>query len=159
VKGIVMEMKPTIRVFHEAGAKSVPGIEVRQNVRVLTGNEDRPSERMFVFVKNFEAGTHETLHWHLIEVFYYIISGRGVLKDIAGNSYELGPGTSIYAPPGIAGSHEWDIIEPLQLIGFRATRDGPSMMQFVVDKDTGESTIPFDYLERWGNVQLKRSLY
>jgi hypothetical protein len=25
------------------------------------------------------------MHWHLIEVFYYVISGRAVLTDIEGN--------------------------------------------------------------------------
>jgi mannose-6-phosphate isomerase-like protein (cupin superfamily) len=154
-----MQMQSTIRVLHEEDVKAVPGIGERQLVRVLTGNGDRPSEKMFVFVKTFEAGTHETLHWHLIEVFYYVIAGRGVLTDITGKSYDLAPGTSIYAPPGIAGSHEWEVIEPLQLIGFRATCEGPSMMQFSVDKQSGESSISPEYLERWGTTQLKRSLY
>jgi mannose-6-phosphate isomerase-like protein (cupin superfamily) len=154
-----MELESTIRVLHEEDVTSVPGIGAGQKVRVLSGNDDRPSERMFVFVKTFEAGTREKLHWHLIEVLYYVISGRGVLKDITGKSYDLVPGTSIYAPPGIAGSHEWEIFEPLQLIGFRATRDGANMMQFDVDKETKESSISCDYLARWGGTQLKRSLY
>jgi mannose-6-phosphate isomerase-like protein (cupin superfamily) len=154
-----MDLQSTIRVSHEEDVTSVPGIGARQKVRVLIGNDAQPSERMFVFVKTFEAGTHETLHWHLIEVFYYIISGRGVLRDITGKSYDLTPGTSIYAPPGIAGSHEWEVFEPLQLIGFRAARDGANMMQFSVDKETRESSISCEYLARWGGTQFKRSLY
>jgi hypothetical protein len=31
------------------------------------------------------------------------------MRDIGGNSYPIGPGSAIYAPPGIAGSHEWEI--------------------------------------------------
>ena len=154
-----MEMQSTIRVLHEDDVKTVPGIGARQLIRVLTGNNDRPSERMFVFVKTFEAGTHEKLHWHLIEVFYYVISGRAVLKDINGKKYDLAAGTSIYAPPGMSGSHEWEVLEELQLIGIRATCDGPSMMQFDVDMETKESSISHEYLKRWGNESLKRSLY
>jgi len=76
-----------------------------------------------------------------------------------GKTYDLSPGTAIYAPPGIAGSHEWEITEPLQLIGFRSTGDGAKMMQFTVDKETKESSIALEYLRRWGGTEFKRSLY
>lgn len=154
-----MDLQSTIRVFNETELTSVPGIGEGQRLKVLTGNDQRPSERMMVFVKSFDAGSHEILHWHLIEVFYYIISGRGVLRDIMGKTYDLSPGTAIYAPPGIAGSHEWEITEPLQLIGFRSTGDGAKMMQFTVDKETKESSIALEYLRRWGGTEFKRSLY
>jgi len=107
----------------------------------------------------FEAGLHEHLHWHLIEVFYYVISGRAVMKDIEGNAYELGPGSTVYASPGIAGSHSWEIKEKLQLLGIRATADLEKTIQFDVNPATKESTMPLERLAKRQAVNLKKSLY
>jgi quercetin dioxygenase-like cupin family protein len=96
-----MKLKSALRVVHASEVPSTLGIcGEGQPIRVLVGSPDHPSERMIVITKTFAAGTHEVLHWHLIEAFYYVISGRGVLKDIEGKNYPLGPGTIIYAPPG-----------------------------------------------------------
>ena len=50
------------------------------------------------------------------------------MTDIEGKTYDIGPGSFVYAPPGIAGPHSWDVKEPLKLLGIRATtiRSGPS---------------------------------
>ena len=102
------------------------------------GNAAHPTERLTVSLVTFQPGTHEKLHWHLIEVFYYVISGRASMTDIEGNEYHLGPGSVIYAGPGIAGSHSWTIKEKLQLIGIRATADAEKTIQFdVVSRHAG----------------------
>jgi quercetin dioxygenase-like cupin family protein len=157
---ITMELKSTLKVFNEEEVSSSLGIGGEgQTIRVLVGNEQHPSERMMVITKTFDAGTHEKLHWHLIEAFYYIIAGKGRLKDVEGKTYDLRPGTFIYAPPGIAGSHEWEIQEPLKLIAFRATADGERIIQFEVDKTTKVSSIAYDYLTKWAGTQFKKSFY
>ena len=99
------------------------------------------------------------MHWHLIEVFYYVISGRAEMKDIEGRSYELRPGSVIYAKPGIAGSHSWQIKERLQLIGIRATADPEKTIQFDVDPVTQESTMPVERLAKRQAINIKKSLY
>jgi mannose-6-phosphate isomerase-like protein (cupin superfamily) len=81
------------------------------------------------------------------------------MRDIEGKSYDLGPGSAIYAPPGMEGSHEWEIKEPLQLIAFRATTDPEKNIQFSVDKTTKESKIEFDYLARRGAAKFRKSIY
>jgi len=107
----------------------------------------------------FEPGAHELLHWHLIEVFYYVISGRAVMKDIEGKSHEIEAGSVIYASPGIAGSHSWEIKERLQLIGVRATADPEKTIQFDVDPVTKESTMPLERLARRQALSFKQSFY
>jgi mannose-6-phosphate isomerase-like protein (cupin superfamily) len=112
-----------------------------------------------VRLATFKPGTLEHLHWHLIEVFYYVISGRAIMRDIEGRTYDVGPGSVVYAPPGIAGSHEWDVIEELQLIAVRATTDPERTIQFTVDKKTMGSHIEFDFLMRRGGGEFKKSFY
>jgi len=154
-----MELKSTLRVFDEEEVESTLGIGGEgQRIRVLAGGEQHPSERMIVITKSFDAGTYEALHWHLIEAFYYVISGRAVMKDIEGKSHEIGPGSVVYAPPGLLGSHSWEIKEQLQLVAVRATTDLEKNIQFDVDESTKESSIEFDYLVKRGGANFK-SLY
>jgi mannose-6-phosphate isomerase-like protein (cupin superfamily) len=155
-----MEINSTLKVFNEAEVPGVPGVVGRgQLVKQLAGSAEHPSERLTVNLVTFEAGLHEHLHWHLIEVFYYVISGRAVMKDIEGNAYELGPGSTVYASPGIAGSHSWEIKEKLQLLGIRATADLEKTIQFDVNPATKESTMPLERLAKRQAVNLKKSLY
>ena len=93
-----MELKTTLRVFNEADVPAGPGIVEGQTFKRLVGEEKVPTERIMVGIANFEPGTLEHLHWHLVEVFYYVISGRAVMRDIEGNTYDIGPGSFIYAP-------------------------------------------------------------
>ena len=109
-------MKSTLKVFNEAELKSEQGIVHGQTVKVLVGSGLHPTERIRASLASFEPGTLEHLHWHLIEGFYYVISGRAVMTDIEGKTYSVGPGTVVYAPPGMAASHQWDFKERLQLI-------------------------------------------
>lgn len=155
-----MEIKSTLRVFNQAEVQGAQGVVGHgQLVKLLAGSAEHPSERLTVALVTFDPGIHEHLHWHLIEVFYYVISGRAVMKDIEGKSYDLGPGSVVYATPGIAGSHSWEIKEKLQLIGIRATADPEKTIQFDVDPATQESTMPVERLAKRQAISLKKSLY
>lgn len=155
-----MEIKSTLKVFNEADIKGAPGVVGRgQLLKMLAGSAEHPSERLTVALVSFEPGTHENLHWHLIEVFYYVISGRAVMMDIEGKSHDIGPGSVVYATPGIAASHSWEIKEKLQLIAIRATADPEKTIQFDVDPVTKESTMPVDRLAKRQAISLKKSLY
>ena len=70
-----------------------------------------------------KPGALEELHWHPIESFYFVISGHATVRDIEGKEYEVGPGSFIYASPGIAGAHEWEVKEGTADHG-RACHDG-----------------------------------
>ena len=155
-----MDIKSTVSVFNEdqiVGAHGVAG--PGQLVKQLVGNAEHPTERLTVNLVTFEPGIHEHLHWHLIEVFYYVISGRAEMKDIEGRSYDLRPGSVIYAKPGIAGSHSWQIKERLQLLGIRATADPEKTIQFDVDPVTKESTMSVERLVMRQAISIKKSLY
>ncbi|MEW6332672.1 MAG: cupin domain-containing protein [Thermodesulfobacteriota bacterium] len=155
----MMEIKSTLKVFTEAETPSAPGVTPGQMQQQLAGDPAHPSERIIVRLVTFAEGTHEKLHWHLIEAFYYVISGRAVMTDIEGKRYDIGPGSVVYAPPGIAGAHSWDIREPLKLIGVRATTDPERTIQFDVDPATGASSVSIDHLTKRQAVAFKRSLY
>ena len=102
-----------------------------------------------------KPGTYEQLHWHPIEACYYVISGHATVRDVEGKEYEVGPGSIIYAPPGIAGAHEWEVKEGLELIDIRATNETNRKMQFTVDKKTMRSYIDLDELEKREGVSFK----
>ncbi len=51
----------------------------------------------------------------------HIVAGRGIVRDIEGNSYDLGPGDVVYGPPGMRGAHEWEVKETLRLLTIKAT--------------------------------------
>ena len=153
-----MDLKSTLVVFNEADVESRPGIVKGQSVRQLVGNPQQPTEKIWVILASFKSGTLEKLHWHLIEAFYYVMSGRAIMRDIEGKTYNIGPGSVIYAPPGVAASHEWDIKEELRLVAVRATTDLEKNIQFDVDPSTGQSTIGYEYLMSRGGAKFK-SLY
>ena len=151
-----MDFESTLQVFGQGQIEDQPGVVEGQTLRPLIGIPERPSERIRVAVANFKAGTHEHLHWHAIEVFYYVTSGSAIVRDYHGKQYEVGPGSAIYAPPGIAGSHEWTIgPEGLQLLSIRATREGHKRMQFTVDRETKRSYIELDELAKMDGVGFR----
>ena len=155
-----MDIKSTLRLFNEAELKGIQGVAGRgMNVKQLAGNAERPTERLTVNLATFEPGVHEHLHWHLIEVFYFVLSGRAEMKDIEGGTHEITAGMVIYAPPGIAGAHSWFIKEKLQLIGIRATSDPEKTIQFDVNPETKDSSIPLWRLEQRQAINIKKSLY
>ena len=152
------ELKSTLRVFNEADLAPQPGTHPNQTGKDMIGGENCPSERIHVKLMSFVAGAKAPLHWHPTEAFYYCISGKAVVTDIEGKTYDVGPGTGIFYPPGIKASHQWEVIEPMQLITVRATNNPAKLIQFRVDKSTMESSIELDRLIRHNAVEFK-SIY
>jgi mannose-6-phosphate isomerase-like protein (cupin superfamily) len=150
-----MDVESTLRVINQSQVKALPGVVGGQTLRPLVGCPEFPSERVRVAVATFEAGTHEHLHWHAIEVFYYVMAGSAIVRDYHGKEYAVGPGAAIYAPAGLAGAHEWQVGEQgLQLLSIRATLDGHRRMQFTVDRETGRSYIELDELAKMDGVSF-----
>ena len=150
-----MDVKPTLQVIDARKIKSRPGVTKGQTLQPIVGHEGSPTDRVRTALATYEPGTVEQLHWHPIEAYYFVISGRAIVRDLAGNEYDAGPGTSIYAPAGIAGAHEWEIVEPTQLLSVRASTDPARKMQFTVDKATKRSYIELDELARRGGLNFK----
>ena len=157
---ISLEVKSVLKVFNQAEIEAKPGVVSGQTLKQLVGGVSKcPSERIRLSLATFEPGTHEPLHWHLIEALYYVISGRATMRDIEGKDHELGPGSVVYAPPGFAGSHSWTIKEKLQLVSIRGSNDIETMYQFTVDEDSKRSFIDLDALNRLGAARFSKSLY
>lgn len=151
-----MDVQPTLRVINQAEVKEVPGIVNGQTLRPLVGVPEFPSERVRAAVATFKPGVHELLHWHAIEVFYYVLAGSAIVRDYHGKEYPVGPGSAIYAPAGIAGSHEWQVgKEGLQLLSIRAALEGHKRMQFTVDRETRRSYIELEELAVMDGVSFK----
>lgn len=150
------EFASTLQVFNQADVKETRGVVEGQTLRPLIGCPERPSERVRVAVANFKAGVHEHLHWHAIEVFYYVMAGSATVRDYYGKEYAVGPGSAIYAQAGVAGSHEWQVgKDGLQLLSVRATTDGHRRMQFTVDRETRRSSIELDELAVMDGISFK----
>jgi quercetin dioxygenase-like cupin family protein len=151
-----MEIESTLRVISESHVKKLPGVVQGQTVQPLVGVPEFPSERMRVAVATFQPGVHEELHWHAIEVFYYVMAGSATVRDYHGKEYAVSAGSAIYAPPGIAGSHEWKVgKDGLQLLSIRATLEGHKRMQFTVDRETRRSYIELDELAKMDGVSFR----
>ena len=150
-----MEVKSTLKVVNSADLKSARGVCDGQTTKQLVGMPDLPTDRIRATLATYTAGALEPLHWHPIEAFYFVVSGHATVRDIEGKEYEVGPGSFIYAQPGIAGSHEWEVKESLQLIAVRATTESDRKFQFTVDKQTKRSYIELDELARRGGVSFK----
>ncbi|MPZ45694.1 MAG: cupin domain-containing protein [Betaproteobacteria bacterium] len=154
-----MKLKAALQVFNQSRVQTSPGVIEGLTIRKLAGSAEHPSERINVGLATFGPGTHEHLHWHLIETFHYIVAGRGIVRDLEGNSYDVGPGDVVYGPPGIRGAHEWEVQETLQLLTIKATNAPERAIQFSIDRATMESKADFDYLIERGAGDLKESFY
>jgi mannose-6-phosphate isomerase-like protein (cupin superfamily) len=154
-----MELKSALQVFNQARVPTSPGVIDGLTIRKLAGSDEHPSERISVGLATFGPGTHEHLHWHLIETFHYVVAGRGIVRDLEGNSYEVGPGDVVYGPPGIRGAHEWEVRESLQLLTIKATNAPERAIQFSIDRATRESKADLDYLVERGAGDMKESFY
>ena len=155
-----MELKSKLQVFNQSAVAVSPGVVDGLTIRKLAGDREHPSERISVGLATFAAGTHEHLHWHLIETFHYIVAGRGIVRDIEGNSYEVGPGDVVYGPPGMRGAHEWEVKEgTLQLLTIKATNAPERAIQFNIDRSTMESRAELGYLVERGAADMKQSFY
>ena len=149
------EIESTLKVIYVADVEARQGgpPSRRQMVKSILGRET-PTERLQVGVADFKQGGYAGLHWHTDERCYYCVSGRAILTDINGKAYNIGPGTAVYPPPGIAGSHSWDVKEDLQLIVIFSDWHSFSIPQFYVDKDKN-STVDLERLIRAGQTSIK----
>jgi mannose-6-phosphate isomerase-like protein (cupin superfamily) len=154
-----MQPKSALQVFNQASVASSPGVIDGLTIRKLAGSDEHPSERISVGLATFGPGTHEHLHWHLIETFHYIVAGRGIVRDLAGHSYEVGPGDVVYGPPGIHGAHEWEVRETLQLLTIKATNAAERAIQFTIDRERRECSADLAYLVERGAGDMKASFY
>ena len=154
-----MNVKSALQVFNQSDVPTSPGVVPGLIIRKLAGSAEHPSEKISVGLATFGPGTHEHLHWHLIETFHYIVAGRGIVRDIEGNSYDVGPGDVVYGPPGMRGSHEWEVKETLQLLTIKATTAPERAIQFNIDRATMESRAELSYLIERGAADMKESFY
>ena len=150
-----MEVKSTLKVVNAASLKSHPGVCKGQTMKQLVGFAELPTDRIRVSLATYEAGSHEELHWHPIEAFYFVISGQATVRDIEGKEYEVGPGSFVYAQAGFAGAHEWEVKESLHIMAVRATTEPNRKFQFTIDKKTKRSYIDLEELARRGGLNFK----
>ena len=151
-----MDIKSTLRVINEADYPGARGVTEGQTYKRLVGcPEVAVTDRVRLGRASYLPGTYEQLHWHPIEAYYFVISGHAIVRDFAGNEYPVAAGSSIYAPAGIAGAHEWEVKESLQLLAVRATTEVDRKMQFTVDKKTKRSFIELEELAKRGGLSFK----
>ena len=150
-----MEIKPTLKVIHAASVEGKEGVIPEQRMQRLIGCPEVPTDRLRVGLASYKPGAIEELHWHPIEAFYFVLSGHATVRDYEGNEYEVGPGSAIYAPPGIAGAHEWEVKEGLSILAVRGTTESDKKLQFTVDKQTKRSYIDLSDLVKRDGVSFK----
>ena len=143
-----MEVKSTLKVINISAIKGAEGVIPEQSMRRLVGCPEIPTDRLRVGHATYTLGSIEALHWHPIEAFYYILSGHAIVRDIEGKEYEVSAGSFLYCPPGIAGAHEWEVKESLQLLAIRASTESNKKLQFTVDKATKRSYIDLEELAK-----------
>ena len=142
-----MEVKATLKVINQADCPGRRGVTDGQIYQRMIGcPEIVETDRVRLGRATYMPGTYEQLHWHPIEACYYVISGHATVRNIEGKEYEVGPGSMIYAPPGIAGAHEWVVKESLELLDIRATTESNRKIQYTVDKQTMRSYIDLEDL-------------
>lgn len=150
-----MDVKPTLKVINASTLKPEQGVTDGQTMQRIVGHAAAPTDRIRVGLATYTAGSYEQLHWHPIEAYYFVISGHATVRDFAGNEYPVEAGSSIYAPAGIAGAHEWEVKEGLQLLAVRATTESDRKMQFTVDKASKRSFIDLEELAKRGGLSFK----
>ena len=144
----MMEVKSTLRVIHDGELALQPPMTEGQTMKWLIGHEGAPTDRVRVGLATYAPGKVEQPHWHPIEALYFVISGHAVVRNFEGNEFEAGPGTTIYAPAGIAGTHGWVVKEGLQLLSVLATTEFNRKLSFKVDEKTKRSYVDLDNLAR-----------
>ncbi len=151
-----MEVKSTLRVINEKDYKGSRGVTDGQTYTRLIGwPEVFMTDRVRLGRASYKPGTYEQLHWHPIEATYYVISGHATVRDFNGKEYEVEAGSIIYAPAGIAGAHEWEVKEALELIDIRACNETNRKIQYTVDKATKRSYIDLEDLKYRDAISFK----
>ena len=151
-----MEVKSTLKVINEKDYPGQRGVTEGQTYTRLVGwPEVFMTDRVRLGRASYLPGTYEQLHWHPIEACYYVISGHATVRNIEGKEFEVGPGSMIYAPAGIAGAHEWEVKESLELLDIRATTETNRKIQYTVDKKTKRSFIDLKDLKYRDAISFK----
>ncbi len=151
-----MDVESTLRVINEKDYKGSRGVTDGQTYTRLIGwPEVFMTDRVRLGRASYKPGTYEQLHWHPIEATYYVISGHATVRDINGKEFEVEAGSIIYAPAGIAGAHEWEVKEALELIDIRACNETNRKMQFTVDKATKRSYIDLEDIKYRDAISFK----
>ncbi len=150
-----MEVKSTLKVVNVAQLKGAEDVIPEQSMRRLIGCPEIPTDRLRVGHATYTPGSKEALHWHPIEAFYYILSGQAVVRDIEGNEFEVSVGSFLYCPPGIAGAHEWEVKESLELLAIRGSTESNKKLQFTVDKATKRSYIDLEELAKRDAISFR----
>jgi quercetin dioxygenase-like cupin family protein len=151
-----MEVKSTLRIINQAdipGRRAVTDKQLYQ--RLVGGPGSVETDRIVVGRATFADGAYEQLHWHPIEACYYVVSGHATVRNFELEEFEVGPGSLIYAPAGIAGAHEWEVKGSLELIEIRATTENHRKIQFLVDKKTKRSFIDLEDIAYRGALSFK----
>lgn len=144
-----MEIEASLRITHESSVPGRPGpAGPGQRYQALVGTDEQPTDRVRLGRSTYEAGTLERLHWHPIEALYYVVSGSATVRDIEGREHPVSAGSIVYAPAGLAGAHEWQVHEALELLDIRATNEASRKLQFTVDRETLRSSIEVDELAK-----------
>ena len=84
-----------------------------------------------------------------------MIAGHATVRDLNGKEFPVSAGSIIYAPAGIAGAHEWEVKEYLELLDIRATNETNRKIQYTVDKKTKRSYIDLEDLKYRDAISFK----
>ena len=95
----------------------------------------------------------------MIETFHYIVAGSGVVRDIEGKSWKVGPGDVVFGPAGLRGAHEWIVKKSLSLLTIKGTTSAERAIQFNIDRKTKVSSADMQYLIERGVADMKGSFY
>ena len=115
-----MELKSALQVFNQSAVPVSPGVVDGLTIRKLAGDREHPSERISVGLATFAPGTHEHLHWHLIETFTISSPAAASCGTSKATATTWVRGTCV-RPAGMRGAHEWEVKETLQLLTIKAT--------------------------------------
>ena len=80
----MVKIQSTLVVVNEQEIKAQSGVTEGQSLQPIVGNAERPTDRIRAALATYGPGTIERLHWHPIEAFYFVISGRATVRDFEG---------------------------------------------------------------------------
>jgi mannose-6-phosphate isomerase-like protein (cupin superfamily) len=87
---------------------------------------DRFTGTKSLVVGVYVCNAHSTLemHYHKVEEFIYILYGTGVVRDLSGREYKIGPESTIYCAAGPDGAHEFENTDDVPM-GFLFAHPAP----------------------------------
>ena len=121
-----------------------------QTLKPIVGHDERPTDRVRTALATYEPGTVEQLRWHPIEAYYFVISGRAIVRDLEGNEYRSRARHLDLCAAGHRGGARMGNHGATRLLSVRASTDATRKLQFTVDKKPRRSYIDLDELARRG---------